>query len=103
MSQFDISKDWDPEVQDKKYRLMLKDTESVREKQKEMFIKDHRLEFRLLNSDANGLQYEGQVQAGTTVKHGYGRLAFPDGSYYEGYWANGKAEGKGAFKVTQTL
>lgn len=33
-------------------------------------------------------------------KHGYGRLSFPDGSWFEGYWNDGKAFGQGVFKVS---
>jgi hypothetical protein len=35
----------------------------------------------------------------STIKQGYGRLNFPDGSYYEGFWEEGKSEGRGVFKI----
>jgi len=34
-------------------------------------------------------------------KHGYGKLKWPDGSYFEGYWIDGKAEGRGIFKTAE--
>lgn len=33
------------------------------------------------------------------MRHGYGRLTWPDSSYFEGYWLDGKAEGRGIFKT----
>jgi hypothetical protein len=50
---------------------------------------------------AGGLVYEGQViksweqqdQEEGLVKQGYGRLTWPEGSYFEGYWEGNKAQG----------
>lgn len=28
-------------------------------------------------------------------------MRWPDGSYFEGYWTDGKAEGRGIFKTTE--
>ena len=47
-----------------------------------------------------GLEYEGQINKETGEKHGYGRLAWPDGTYFEGYWDDGKADGRGLFKTS---
>jgi hypothetical protein len=38
--------------------LILKETATVREKQS-LFIQDARLEYKIVNSDSNGLKYEG--------------------------------------------
>ena len=29
------------------------------------------------------------------MKHGKGKLRYPDGTYYEGEWVNGKKHGQG--------
>jgi hypothetical protein len=47
-----------------------------------------------------GLEYEGQVNKKTNERHGYGKLRWPDGSYFEGYWLDGKAQGKGIFRTS---
>ena len=40
---------------------------------------------------------EGAATTTRHVKHGNGRYAFADGSYYDGEWANGQMEGRGTF------
>jgi hypothetical protein len=78
--------------------LLIRETATVREKQS-LFLSDARLEYKIVTSESNGLKYEGQVIKNSSIKHGYGRLNFPDGSYYEGYWEQNKSEGRGAFRV----
>lgn len=65
-----------------------------------MFIKDKNLDFKQFEIEG-GLQYEGQVKKNSNTRHGYGRLTWPDGSYFEGYWIDGMAEGRGIFKTSE--
>jgi hypothetical protein len=49
-----------------------------------------------------GLTYEGQVMKNsTTTRCGYGKLSWPDGSFFEGYWEDGKADGRGVFRTSE--
>ena len=43
----------------------------------------------------NGVQYEGEWLKGTQIRQGQGIQIWPDGSLYEGYWADNKANGRG--------
>jgi hypothetical protein len=43
----------------------------------------------------NGALYDGEWLVGTQTKQGRGMQIWPDGSLYEGYWKNGKANGNG--------
>ena len=65
-----------------------------------MHIQDRNLEFKRIEIEG-GLDYEGQVKKKTGERHGYGKLSWPDGSYFEGYWGDGKAEGRGIFKTAE--
>ena len=67
---------------------------------KELFVKDRKLVFKQIEIEG-GLEYEGQVDSKTQERTGYGRLKWPDGSYFEGYWVEGKAEGRGVFKTAE--
>ena len=48
----------------------------------------------------DGSEYEGEWSFGTGLIHGKGVQSWPDGGYYEGYWRNGQASGKG--RLVQT-
>lgn len=63
-----------------------------------MFIQDRNLELKKVEIEG-GLEYEGQVKKKNGERHGYGKLKWPDGSYFEGYWIDGKADGRGIFKT----
>lgn len=43
----------------------------------------------------NGARYQGEWHLDTNVRQGKGVQVWPDGSMYEGYWADNKANGKG--------
>ena len=43
----------------------------------------------------NGARYEGEWLLGSQVRQGRGIQVWPDGSMYEGYWQDNKANGKG--------
>ena len=43
----------------------------------------------------SGAHFEGQWLKFTEIRQGEGVQVFPDGSMYEGYWVNNKANGKG--------
>ena len=43
----------------------------------------------------NQARYEGQWLRGQQVRQGQGKQIWPDGSMYEGYWLDNKANGKG--------
>ena len=47
-----------------------------------------------------GLDYEGQIHKKTGLRQGYGKLKWPDNSYFEGYWKEGKADGRGIFRTS---
>ena len=49
------------------------------------------------------LVYEGQVKKKSGQKHGFGRMTWPDNTYFEGFWIDDKAEGRGIFKTAQGL
>jgi tetratricopeptide (TPR) repeat protein len=51
----------------------------------------------LTKSFANGLVYEGEVNAETGSRHGKGKLLTPTGDSYTGEWENDKIHGKGEF------
>ena len=55
-----------------------------------LFVKDSNLEYKYIQGEG-GIEYEGQVLKDTTIRTGYGKLKWPDGSFFEGYWKNGKA------------
>lgn len=42
---------------------------------------------------------ERRPRTGRRVPHGWGRLAFPDGAFYEGTWRGGVVHGKGALHL----
>lgn len=65
-----------------------------------MFVQNRNLEFKKVEIEG-GLIYEGQVKKKTSEREGYGRLTWPDGSYFEGYWVDGKADGRGIFKTQE--
>lgn len=44
---------------------------------------------------ADHTKYQGQWVVGSNVRTGRGQLCWPDGSVYEGYWKDNKANGKG--------
>jgi hypothetical protein len=43
----------------------------------------------------NGIKYKGQWRVDSDTKDGRGIQIWPDGSQYEGYWKNNKANGRG--------
>ena len=43
----------------------------------------------------NSARYEGEWLIGTQIRQGRGIQVWPDGSMYEGYWMDNKANGKG--------
>ena len=54
------------------------------------------LEFRSEQTVASKrVKYEGQWVVGTMIREGKGRQTFKDGSMYEGWFRNDKADGKG--------
>ena len=52
-------------------------------------------EYRPLTYLENQAQYEGEWLRGSQIRQGKGVQYWQDGSMYEGYWANNKANGKG--------
>lgn len=44
-----------------------------------------------------GIKYTGEWVRETNVRHGKGRQSLPDGSCYEGWWRQNKANGRGRF------
>lgn len=86
---------------------MLTHTEKVEDKQgkrlflhsKALFTNDPNLVFRKYEL-AGGIKYEGQVLGSwnhdqevdeSFTKQGYGRLIWPRGTYFEGFWEDNKA------------
>jgi hypothetical protein len=72
-----------------------------------MFVNDPNLVFRKYEL-AGGIKYEGQVigswpqnqdSEDAFIKHGYGRLSWPRGTFFEGYWEENKAYGMGVFRT----
>ena len=53
------------------------------------------LEYKSLQLLETGAQYEGQFKKGTDLREGRGKQIWADGSIYEGYWADSKANGRG--------
>ena len=53
------------------------------------------VEFRPLCILENGARYEGEWNKATGEREGKGIQVWADGSMYEGYWKNSKANGKG--------
>lgn len=47
----------------------------------------------------NGVIYHGEWRG--NIRWGYGVQVWPDGAKYEGDWVNGKANGKGTFRIMQ--
>lgn len=47
------------------------------------------------NRIENGAQYEGQYLKSTNIREGRGKQIWADGSIYEGFWKNSKANGRG--------
>ena len=43
----------------------------------------------------NAARYKGEWLVGTNIRQGRGMQVWPDGSMYEGYWRDNKANGKG--------
>lgn len=43
----------------------------------------------------NGAQYQGEWLVDSQIRQGRGTQIWPDGSMYEGYWYDSKANGKG--------
>lgn len=63
-------------------------------------IAEHSLEVGIgSNAEAvhfrSGATYEGEWQ--DSVRHGHGKMVWPDGATYVGDWVKDKAEGKGLF------
>jgi hypothetical protein len=54
--------------------------------------KRERLELQTIENEA---RYQGEWIAGTNIRDGRGFQIWPDGSLYEGYWKDNKANGKG--------
>lgn len=52
-------------------------------------------EQRQENTLVNGARYTGEWIVGTNIRQGLGQQVWPDGSMYEGYWVDSKANGKG--------
>lgn len=52
-------------------------------------------EYRPLQLLDTGAQYEGEFLKGTNIREGKGKQIWADGSVYEGYWKNSKANGRG--------
>ena len=56
---------------------------------------DTNLEFRseqLVDNESRA-KYEGQWVTGTTIRMGMGQAIYPDGTFYEGWWRDNKANG----------
>lgn len=53
------------------------------------------LEFRPMKTLENGAKYQGEWIKGSEVRQGKGIQIWSDGSKYEGWWQNNKANGKG--------
>lgn len=53
------------------------------------------VERRALTTLENGARYEGEWNKSSGEREGYGKQVWADGSMYEGYWKNSKANGKG--------
>ncbi|CDW87367.1 morn repeat protein [Stylonychia lemnae] len=51
-------------------------------------------EFKKIVKDDESM-YDGQVNSSTGLRDGRGTQTWVDGSYYEGYWKNGKSHGRG--------
>ena len=58
-------------------------------------IENMDLDYRQLQLLETGAQYEGQYIKGKNVREGRGKQIWADGSVYEGYWADSKANGRG--------
>lgn len=44
---------------------------------------------------SDGVKYVGEWMSGTNIRAGKGMLIWPDGSVYEGWWKDNKANGRG--------
>jgi len=53
------------------------------------------VEERPIASLENNAKYKGQWSKSSNMRHGYGVQVWSDGSMYQGYWKNDKANGKG--------
>lgn len=53
------------------------------------------VEYRSMVQLENHARYEGEWTRGSETRQGKGKQIWPDGSMYEGYWINNKANGKG--------
>ena len=56
---------------------------------------NNELEFRGMVTLENGAKYQGEWIKGTNIRQGKGVQIWSDGSKYEGWWRNNKANGKG--------
>lgn len=43
----------------------------------------------------NGARFKGEWLVGSEIRQGKGTQTWPDGSMYEGYWSENKANGQG--------
>lgn len=60
-----------------------------------MGIDNNSLEFRQEQILENQAKFEGQWIYGSNIRTGKGKQTWPDGSMYEGWWRENKANGKG--------
>lgn len=58
-------------------------------------IENQNLDFRPIVQLENKAKYEGQWVTGTQTRQGKGKLIWPDGSIYEGWWKDSVAYGMG--------
>ena len=63
--------------------------------QKGVGIDQSQLEFRQEQLLENQAKYAGQWMKGTNIRIGKGKQIWPDGSIYEGWWSDNKANGNG--------
>jgi len=62
---------------------------------KEPYISDKPTESRPETEVGNHAMYEGDWLTGTEIREGKGKKILRDGSMYEGYWKDNKANGSG--------
>ena len=60
-----------------------------------MGINHNQLEFRGMQTLENYARYEGQWIKGTDIRQGKGKQIWPDGSIFEGWFKDSKADGYG--------
>lgn len=56
---------------------------------------EYLVEYRTMVELENHAKYDGEWIQGKNIRQGKGRQIWPDGSMYEGWWKDNKANGKG--------